>query len=260
MIIIGEKINATRKSIAAALEARDADHIVDVAKQQADAGANYIDVNGGDPREGREAENMAWLMELVQANTDLPVAVDSADPEAVRKGLGMAEKKPILNSVSLEQHRLDSLVGVLSEYPCRVVALLMSDAGTPCGVDDRLQCASRLIEKITGAGKKVDEIIVDPCFLPVSTDTGSARAVIDAIAAIRKEWPEIHIGGGLSNISFGLPQRKFVNLAALSQAILAGMDAVIINPCVPGTVEAILAAEALAGRDDFCMNYVSAMR
>ena len=260
MIIIGEKINATRKSIAAALEARDGEHIIEVARQQADAGANYIDVNGGDPREGREAENMAWLMELVQGNTDLPVAVDSADPEAVRVGLGMADKKPILNSVSLEEHRLARLIPVLSEFECMVVALLMSDAGTPCGIDDRLRCASELVEKITGAGKKVDEIIVDPCFLPVSTDTGSARAVIDAIAAIRKEWPEIHIGGGLSNISFGLPQRKFVNLAALSQAIFAGMDAVIVNPCVDATVQTILAAEALAGRDDFCMNYVTGMR
>jgi len=260
MIIIGEKINATRKAIAAALEAQDADRIIKTARQQAEAGAHYIDVNGGSPRPGQEARNMAWLMELVQAHTDLPVAVDSADPEAVRVGLGMATKKPILNSISLEKDRLEAMLPVLADADCMVVALLMNDGGTPCGVDDRLQSAGELVEKLLACGRKIDEIIVDPCFLPVSADPASGRNVIDAIAAIRKQWPEIHIGGGLSNISYGLPQRKHVNRAALAQCIFAGMDVAIVDPCDEDTMAAILAAEALAGRDEFCMNYVMALR
>lgn len=260
MIIIGEKINATRKAIAAALLARDADHIAEIVTAQVDAGADYIDINGGDPREGREVENMAWLIELVQAKTDKPIAVDSANPEAVEAGLSIARGKPILNSISLEADRLGPLLPLVSKHECMVVALLMSDGGTPSKVDDRMASAEKLIEHLTSAGKKIDEIIVDPCFLPISADSTSGLAVIEAIAAIRRKWPEVHIGGGLSNISFGLPQRRVVNMAAIAQCIGAGMDTAIIDPCTEGMVGAIMAAEAIAGRDEFCMNYVTKMR
>jgi 5-methyltetrahydrofolate--homocysteine methyltransferase len=260
MIIIGEKINASRKAIAAALETRDAGVIAQTAKEQAAAGADYIDVNGGNPREGQEAKNMAWLMELVQSATELPIAVDSANPDAVEVGLTMAARKPILNSVSLEKSRLELLLPIAAKHPCMVVALLMSDGGTPSGVDDRVASAEKLIGHLTAAGKKIDEIIVDPCFLPVSADAASGRLVIDAIAAIRRRWPEVHIGGGCSNISYGLPKRKYVNFALLCQAIYHGMDAGLIDPCQPDIMGMIRAAEAVAGRDEFCMNYVTKMR
>ena len=260
MIIIGEKINATRKAIAAALQDRDEQHIVKTAQEQVAAGAQYIDVNGGDPRPGQEAKNMAWLVGLVQGNTDAAVCVDSADPEAVRVGLKLAKKKPILNSVSLETERLGKMLPIVGEFDCSVVALLMSDSGTPCGVDDRLKNAEQLLGLITAKGKKLDEIIIDPCFLPVSADQGAGKAVVAAINAIRRRWPEVHIGGGCSNISFGLPKRKYVNFALLSQAIFHGMDAGLIDPCIPGIMATILAAEAVAGRDEYCMTYVMAER
>ena len=260
MIIIGEKINATREAIAAALEARDDQQIIKAAVEQVQAGAHYLDVNGGDPREGREARNMRWLMELVQANTDVPVAVDSANAEALKVGLEMAGKKPIVNSISLEAGRLDSLLGIVADHDCMVIALLMSDAGTPSGVEDRLGSAASLIEKLTSAGKNLDEIIIDPCFLPVSADANAGRHVTDAIGRIHAEWPQVHIGGGCSNISFGLPKRRFINFALLCQAIYAGMDVGIIDPCVEGIMATVLAAEAIAGRDEFCMNYVRAMK
>jgi 5-methyltetrahydrofolate--homocysteine methyltransferase len=260
MIIIGEKINASRKAIAAALETRDAGVIVQTAKEQAAAGADYIDVNGGNPREGQEAKNMSWLMELVQSSTELPIAVDSANPDAVEVGLTMAARKPILNSISLEKQRLELLLPIAAKHPCMVVALLMSDGGTPCGVEDRVASAEKLIGHLTAAGKKIDEIIVDPCFLPVSADVASGRHVMDAIAAIRKRWPEVHIGGGCSNISYGLPKRRYVNFALLCQAIYHGMDAGLIDPCLPDIMGMIRAAEAVAGRDEYCMNYVTKMR
>ena len=260
MIIIGEKINATRKTIAQALAERDEQHIIATARQQADAGAQYIDVNGGDPRQGVEAENMAWLIDLVQANTEAAVSVDSANPDAVRIGLSKANKRPILNSISLESDRLESMLPILAEFDCMVVGLLMSDDGTPSEVEDRLERAETLIDKLTGAGRKIEDIIIDPCFLPVSTDGACGRKVIDAIAAIHAKWPQVHIGGGCSNISFGLPKRKLVNMALLAQAIYHGMDTGIIDPCVDGIMATILAAEAVAGKDDFCMNYVMAMR
>ena len=260
MIIIGEKINATRKAIAAALAAQDEQFIIKTAKEQVAAGANYVDINGGDPREGQEARNMKWLVDLVQANTDAALAIDSANPDALRVGLKLAKQKPILNSISLEAERLEKMLPIVGEFDCMVVALLMSDDGTPCGVEDRVKNAEKLVEKIVAKGKRVDEIIVDPCFLPVSADQTAGLRVIDAIAAIHAKWPEIHIGGGCSNISFGLPKRKMVNFALLSQAIYHGMDAGLIDPCVPGIMATIYAAEAVAGKDEFCMNYVMADR
>lgn len=260
MIVIGEKINATRKQIAAALENRDEALIIQTAVEQAQAGAHYLDVNGGNPREGQEVENIAWLMELVQDNTELPVAVDTADVDAARKGLSLARAKPVLNSISLEHERLEGFMPLLDEFDCKVIALLMDDSGTPSGVDDRLERAEKLIETLAASGRALDDVIVDPCFLPVSTDTESAGRCLEAIAAIRRKWPDVHIGGGVSNISFGLPKRRTVNLAALAQAIYCGMDAPIADPCTPDLMPLVLAAEALAGRDDFCMNYVQAMR
>ena len=260
MIIIGEKINATRKAIGAALAAKDEAHIIQIAREQVAAGAHYLDINGGDAREGQEAKNMAWLIDLVQANTDAAVAVDSANPEAVKVGLARAKKKPILNSVSLEKDRLDGLLPLVAKHECMVVALLMSDGGTPCGIEDRVQSAEVLLGHIMKAGKKLDEIIVDPCFLPVSADANSGRAVIDAIAEIHRRWPEVHIGGGCSNVSYGLPKRRYVNFALLSQAIYHGMDTGLIDPCVPDIMATIAAAEAVAGKDEYCMNYVTTMR
>ena len=260
MIVIGEKINATRRKIADALEAQDRQFIAGTALEQVQAGAHYLDLNGGDPREGREVRNIAWLMDVVQACTQTPVAVDSANPQAVETGLSLAAKKPILNSISLETERLNLLLPLAARYDCMVVALLMSDEGTPCGVEDRLRNAAALIERLTGAGKKLDEIIIDPCFLTVATDPLNGRRVIDAIAAIRREWPQVHIGGGCSNVSFGLPKRRYVNLALLCQAIYNGMDVGLIDPCVPDIMAVIYAAEAVAGKDEFCMNYVTAER
>jgi cobalamin-dependent methionine synthase I len=262
MIIIGEKINATRKSVAAALEERNEQFIIDLAVSQAQAGADYIDVNGGDPRDGVEAENMKWLVELVQANTDKPLAIDSANPDALEVGLSLVKEgsKPILNSISLESDSLDARLEILAKYDCMVVGLEMSDDGPPTGVEDRVERAAELIEKFQACGKKVSDIIIDPCFFPVSSDVMCGRAVIDAIAAIHAKWPEVHIGGGCSNISFGLPKRKLVNFAGLAQAIYHGMDAGLIDPCAPGIIAAILAAEAVAGKDDYCMNYINAER
>ena len=262
MIIIGEKINATRKAVAAALADRDEQFIIDTALAQGQAGADYIDLNGGDPREGQEAKNMEWLVNLVQAHTDVPIAIDSANPEAMDVGLSLVTEgvKPILNSISLESDSLDERLGILAKYDCMVIGLVMSDDGPPQGVGDRVERAGMLIEKFQACGRKAGDIIIDPCFFPVSADGACGRAVIDAIAEIHANWPDVHIGGGCSNISYGLPKRKLVNFAALAQAIYHGMDVGIIDPCAPGIVAAILAAETVAGKDDYCMNYINAER
>ena len=260
MIVIGEKINATRKAIGAAIEARDAETIARTAREQAACGATYLDVNGGDPWAQREQENMAWLMDIVQEATDLPICIDSAHAEVAAEGLRRARKRPIVNSITLEEARLKPMLKLLESQDCMVIALLMSDEGTPCGVEDRVRIAEALLGRIRLTGRSLSDIIIDPCFLPISTDPAHGRAVMDGIAAIRARGPEVHIGGGVSNLSFGLPKRRLVNVAAVVQGIYCGMDAAIVDPCTPGMMPAVFAAEAVAGRDDFCMNYVMAER
>jgi len=260
MIIIGEKINATRKPIAAAISAKDEEHIITTAKDQVAAGADYIDLNGGDPNPETEAANMEWLVKLVQDNVDVPLCLDSSNIKAIERGLALVKSKPIVNSITLETERLESFLPVLAEHECMVIGLCLSDDGMPRGVDDRLDRAARLIDQLTGIGKKIDEIIIDPAFLPVSAEPDSGKAVCQAIAKIREKFPEVHIGGGLSNVSFGLPKRKFINLAMVSMAISNGMDTAIVDPCTPYMVPIILAAEAICGADQWCANYISAYR
>ena len=260
MIVIGEKINATRKTVAAAIDARDQDHILKLATEQVAAGANYLDLNGGNPDPRKEVANMEWLVSLVQAHTDAPLCIDSANPQAVERGLALARAKPIINSVSLEAERLKTFLPLVSKRACLVVALCMSDEGMPKGADARLERAEKLVAHLTAAGRKLDEIIIDPCFLPVSAEPDDAQAVCLAIAQMRRRWPEVHIGGGLSNVSFGLPARKLVNLAMIVACIFHGMDTAIIDPGTPMMVPLILAGEVVTGADAWCANYVGAFR
>lgn len=260
MIVIGEKINATRKSIAAAIAARDEEFIVKTALDQVAAGATYLDINGGDPRPEVEVQNMEWLVKLVQGRTDVPLCIDSASPQAVEVGLSLAKAKPIVNSISLEKDRLEALLPVVKKHSCMVIGLCMADGGTPTGSADRVERAEKLIAHLTGAGKQLDEIIIDPCFFPVSADQNSAKAVCQAIAAIRGKYPQVHAGGGLSNASYGLPARKYINLAMVAAAVYHGMDTALIDPGTPGMMPMILAAEALCGADEWCANYMTAFR
>jgi cobalamin-dependent methionine synthase I len=260
MLIIGEKINATRKSVGKAIQERNSKAIARLAVDQAACGADYIDINGGDPRPGAEVANMEWLVELVQSSTDKPICIDSANPDAIRAALKRAKAKPIINSISLERERFAALLPVISSAPCMVVALCMSDEGTPMGVDDRVDRAKKLVDELGKVGKTPEEIIVDPCFFPISADQANAPRLFDAIRRIRTEIPGVMVGGGLSNCSFGLPARKLVNAAMMTVAIYYGMNAALIDPCLPGVVATIFAAEALSGADEFCMNYITAHR
>jgi 5-methyltetrahydrofolate--homocysteine methyltransferase len=260
MIIIGEKINATRKAISAAIAARDEQHILKTAREQIEAGANYLDLNGGDPKPGAEEANMEWLVKLVQANFDVPLCLDSASPSAMEVGLNLVKQKPIVNSVSLEKERLERFLPILSKHECMVVALCMADDGMPTGCDDRVARAGKLIKAITSIGKKVEEIIIDPCFFPVSAEPKSAVQVCQGIAQIKANHPGVHVGGGLSNVSYGLPARKYINFAMVAACVYHGMDAAIIDPCSHPIVPIMLAGEVLTGADEWCANWVGLHR
>ena len=260
MLIIAERINATRKSIARAMEERDAEHIISEVQKQEEAGADFIDVNAGsDP--SREVENLCWAVEVVQNNTDLPLCIDSAGAEGFRKALKLIDSGEVmLNSVNGEQDHMDEIFPIAAESGARLVGLLMDEDGLPSGVDDRMTILDKIVQGAEDAGVPVERLYIDPCIQPLSTSPDQARAVIESVRRIMNEYPGIHTTGGLSNISFGLPYRSILNRVFLSLLIQAGLDSAIADPVTRDMVATAYATEALCGQDDFCMNYLKADR
>ena len=259
MIIIGELINASRKAIKAAIEAQDAEAIQKVAMDQAEAGADYIDVNAG-IFVGKEPEYLRWLVETVQQVTDKPCAIDSPDPAAIEAALSVHQGTPLINSISLEKERYDKLMPIIAGTDLKVIALCMSDAGMPQTVDDRMTIADELVGGLLKSNVAVENIFVDPLVQPVSVNNTFGVEFINAIEQIVQRFPGIHTACGLSNISYGLPARKFMNQTFMTMAVASGLDGAIINPLDQRMMANIIAAEALAGKDNHCMKYLKAYR
>ncbi len=260
MIIVGELINDSRKAIGAAIEAGDAEYIKQVAIDQDKAGATYIDANAG-IFVGEEAKYMRWLVELIQSVSEKPIALDSPDPKVIEEGLALCKSTPMLNSISLEKDRWEKLLPVVANNTdLKVVALCMSDEGMPTSCDGRLKIADKLISGLTGKGVKIENIYVDPLVQPLGTDHTFGVEFVNSVKAIAVKYPGVHFMCGLSNISYGLPARTFINRIFMAQAIASGLDGAIINPLDKGMMGTIAAAEALAGKDKSCVRYLRAFR
>jgi len=260
MIVIGELINATRKKVREAVLNRDGDYIKALAEKQAAAGADFIDVNvgvgGGDSEE--ESECMKWAVELVQEACDLPLCIDSADAAVLRAGLEACRegKTHFVNSVTAETKRLEPTLAVVKEFETRVVALTMGDEGIRTETADRVECARRIMEGVRKAGIPEDRVFFDPLVMPLSMDPRNPVLTLETGRKIKEEFPSSALVMGLSNVSHGLPRRKLLNRVFLAFAVQAGFDAAIIDPTDREMIDTLYAAEALAGKDEFCMNYI----
>ena len=257
--VIGERINTSRKLVQAAVAERDAEYIINDVKKQQEAGANYIDVNAG-ARIGHETEDMKWLLDTIQPIATVPLALDSPDPAVLEMAFGMVEKTPIINSISLEKERFETMIPFLKGKECKVIALCMDDAGMPTSSDDILGRATTLVEELNKIGIPTNAIYIDPLVQPISTDSNKGVMVLDAVRAIKAKYPEVHITGGLSNISYGLPQRHMINRTFVNLMMDAGMDSAIIDPLDAKIMAAITTADMLLGNDPFCGNYLKGVR
>ncbi len=258
MLIIGERINSTRKKIGEAVQRSDADFIREEARKQLAAGAHMLDVNAGIP--GREVELLPWLVKVVQEVQTVPLCLDSADPEALRQALPLCQERAMINSITDEKKRWDKVMPLVKDFKTKVIALCMSESGPPKGAGDRVAVACRLVDRLTSEGLDLDDIYVDPCVFPVSTGPEHGSGLLEAAREIRTRYPGVHISAGVSNVSFGMPVRKLLNETLLVLLMSRGLDTAIIDPCVEGLVARILAAEALIGRDEYCANYLRAYR
>lgn len=260
MLIVGELINTSRKMIKTAVDNRDAAYIQDLAERQVASGADFVDVNCGTLVKN-EPEAMAWLVKTIRTRISAPLCIDSPNPKAIEAGLTMGgEGQSMINSITAERQRYEDILPLVVKYKAKIVVLCMDDTGMPTSASDRLRIAKKLIGDLTGAGIPEDDIYVDPLVKPVGTGDQAGVEVLQTIAALKNEIPNVHAICGLSNISFGLPNRKVLNQVFMIQAMALGMDSYILDPMDRHMMGFVRASQALLGKDEFCVNYLSAYR
>lgn len=257
--VIGERINTSRKKVQEAVAKRNSAYIQEDVKTQQEAGANYIDVNAG-ARIGHEIEDMEWLVNVIQEVVTIPLCLDSPDPDVLEMAYGIVNEPPLINSISMEKDRYDAMIPFLEGKDCKIVALCMDDSGMPASSQDIIDRAKRIVFELENTGMKRNSIYVDPLVQPISTDTSKGIMVLESVKGILSELPEVHITGGVSNISYGLPQRRIINRTFISLMLAAGMDSAIIDPLDQALMATIKTTEMILGKDDFCAKYLKAVR
>jgi 5-methyltetrahydrofolate--homocysteine methyltransferase len=259
MVIIGEKINSSRKQIAEAVASGNRTHIQNEAIAQRDAGADYIDVNAAAFME-KEYEYLKWIIQAVQEVVELPLSIDSPDPEVIKKIIPILDKPVMINSITLEKSRIDSLLPVALQCGASIIGLCQTDSRLCRTASEKIEAAGRLIDKVTSAGIGINALYIDPLVFPVGADSNSARATLDAIEEIMKRFQGVHTVCGLTNVSHGLPNRRLINRTFLAEAVALGLDAAILDPTDKELLGVLRAALMIAGKDRFCMDYIKAFR
>lgn len=259
MIIIAERLNSSRKSIHQAVLNRDAAFLVKEARKQAEAGAHYLDVNTATMME-QEPEALAWAIRTMQAEVDLPIAIDSPGHAALAAGLAVHKGRPILNSISGETERYPHTIPLVEQYKPMVVALCMDDKGVPETAADRVRVAYDLARGLTNAGLAEEDIFFDPLVKPIGAGSTFGPETLDSIRSLKQEFPRCHITCGLSNVSFGMPQRWLLNQAFMVLTMGAGLDCAIIDPLDLKLMSLLRATRALLGTDEYAVEYLQAHR
>jgi 5-methyltetrahydrofolate--homocysteine methyltransferase len=258
-VIIGERINPTgRKKVLAALQEGNFDMVREDAIKQVEAGALVLDVNAGVPG-ADEVALLQQVMRTVLEVTDVPLCIDTADPDALSAALSLYEGKALVNSVNGEERSLEAVLPLVKEYGAATIGLCMDDDGIPETPEQRLAVASKIIERAGKLGIDPKDIVIDPLALTMGADSNAGRIALDTIELIIAEFG-VNITMGASNISFGMPDRKYINSTFIAMAIHAGLTCPITNPLVTEISTAVLAADLSMGRDEYGMTWIQAYR
>lgn len=256
-VIIGESINPTgNKKLGKALEEGNFDYIVDLAQRQVTAGADILDVNVGVPGLD-DVSLLPKVIGIVASVVEVPICIDSANPEALAAGLAVAPGKPLVNSVNGEKAMLESILPLVKEFEAAVIGLTMDDDGIPNEPTKRVAIAGKIIEQAEGIGLARENIVIDPLVMAIGADSKAGAATLETIGRIRKEFGT-NINLGASNVSFGLPDRQVINQAFLAMAIHAGATCAITNPLKLTTT--IRASDLVRGVDEYASRYISHYR
>lgn len=247
MIIIGEKINGSIPSVAAAIAERDAELIRQRAIAQAEAGAAFIDCCASVP-EAQEPETLKWMIDCIQEVTDLPISLDSPSPRVLAQVIPYCRRPGLINSVSMEGDKCDVVFPIIADTQWQVIGLLCDDTGIPKCAADRLRVFDKLMAKAEEYGIAPERIHIDPLIEMLCTSEEGIAVNEEVISSVRRQYPEIHITAAVSNISFNLPVRKLINQGFTMMAMRCGLDSAILDPLNKDLMGLIRAAEALLSR------------
>lgn len=259
MIIVGEKINGSIPAVAEAIARRDGEFIRNRAVLQAEAGAAFIDCCASVP-ESQEADTLKWMIDCIQSATDVPICVDSPSANVLAQVFPYCQRPGLINSVSGEGNKMDTIFPLIASTPWQVIALLSDDTGIPKCAADRLRVFDKVMAKAKEYGIPPSRIHIDPLVEMLCTSEDGIATNVEVISAVRQQYPDIHITAAVSNISFNLPVRKMINLGFTVLAMNAGLDCAILDPTNRDMMGIIYATEALLGQDDYCMEYIGAYR
>lgn len=260
MLIVGERLNTSRPAIHEAVVARDPVALQREAARQIDAGAHYLDVNCGSLSAEEEPEALAWLVEVVQALDGAPLCLDSANPAALRAALAVHQGRPLINSISGESERYRQVLPLVREYDASVVVLGLDDNGIPREPQQALPVSVLLIERLLADGLELEHLYFDPLVRSLAVTPDAVGQTLELMVSLSQRFPGLHLISGLSNVSYGLPERRHINRAFLVLSVASGLDAVIVDPLDRTLVALTYAAEALTGKDRYNLRYIQAFK
>ena len=258
-VVIGERINPTgRKILAAEMVAGDFSRVIADALAQVEAGAHMLDVNAGIPL-ADEPALLARAIELVQSVTDVPLSIDSSIVAALEAGLAVYKGKALVNSVTGEEDRLETVLPLVKRYGAAVVAISNDETGISQDPDVRFAVAKKIVERAADHGIPACDIVVDPLVMPIGAINQAGVQVMRLLHRLRNEL-KVNTTCGASNVSFGLPERNGINAGFLTMAIASGMTSAITNPLHAEVVKACMAADVMMGHDPDCMRWIRKYR
>ena len=257
--VIGERINPTgRKLLAAEMAIGNYSRVETDALAQVNAGAHMLDVNAGIPL-ADEPRILAECIQLVQSLTDVPLSIDSSIVDALEAGLEVYKGRPLVNSVTGEEERLETVLPLVKKYDAAVVAISNDETGISEDPDVRFEVAKKIVERAQDYGIASNDVVVDPLVMPIGAIGMAGRQVFRIVQRLRNEL-KVNTTCGASNISFGLPNRNGLNSAFVSMAIGAGMTSAITSPLHPEIMNAVMAADVMMGTDRECRRWISKFR
>ena len=257
--VIGERINPTgRKLLAAEMKAYDFSRVEQDALAQVAAGAQMLDVNAGIPL-ADEPDILAKAIKLVQSLTDVPLSIDSSIVAALEAGLEAYEGRPLLNSVTGEEERLETVLPLVKKYNCAVVGISNDETGISEDPDVRFEVARTIVNHAADYGIPAADIVIDPLVMPIGALNKAGVGALNLIRRLRSEL-KVNTTCGASNLSFGLPNRHDLNAAFLSMAIGHGMSSAIMNPLHEPEMHAVWGANVVAGHDPDCVSWIKKFR
>lgn len=257
--IIGERINPTgRKSLAREMAAGNYERVVSDAMAQVEAGAQMLDVNAGIPL-ADEPAILATAIQKVQAVTDVPISIDSSVVAALESGLAAYKGKALVNSVTGEEERLESVLPLIKKYGAAVIGISNDETGISEDPDVRFAVARKIVERAQDHGIPKEDVLIDPLVMPVGAMRYAGRQVFQILRRVREELG-VNTVCGASNVSFGLPNRDPLNATFLAMAIANGLTSAITNPLESEIMQAIQAANVMMGNDENCEAWILANR